>query len=431
MCSIVQYIFEIVMVLTTIWIVNKFLNILFEKKKRNIFTMTFWLMYILLQIIIRVYNISASIWITLGSIVLVIAISICGYEKVGFLKGLAVVLLYTVWTIVEVIVFYCISILDLAESNAYLVGLVVSTIIMIILTYLLMLFWREHTDKYIPFSLKYNCLLVFIPIGSIYIALCYFYLNVKATITFFTLLVFVFLLLFNIIVFEIYIKLAEIFWLERERVVYSQQIEMFSKNTEAQKKVMEQFHEERHNWINKLIVLKNNFEDGNNINVIEEINKIIKNCDANERISDSGNNTIDAIINFKYSLAKEQGIMFNLKIFVPIELSINQCDLGIVLGNALDNAIEATQKCKYSKKEINISMGIKKEALIIVIDNPYEHSIIQNKMGTMLSTKNETIKHGYGINSIIKTIDKYDGEVVIDTNDNIFTLTIIMHLAEF
>lgn len=52
-------------------------------------------------------------------------------------------------------------------------------------------------------------------------------------------------------------------------------------------------------------------------------------------------------------------------------------------------------------------------------------------MGTMLSTKNETIKHGYGINSIIKTIDKYDGEVVIDTNDNIFTLTIIMHLAEF
>lgn len=347
------------------------------------------------------------------------------------MKGLAVVLLYTVWTIVEVIVFYCISILDLAESNAYLVGLVVSTIIMIILTYLLMLFWREHTDKYIPFSLKYNCLLVFIPIGSIYIALCYFYLNVKATITFFTLLVFVFLLLFNIIVFEIYIKLAEIFWLERERVVYSQQIEMFAKNTEAQKKVMEQFHEERHNWINKLIVLKKNFEDSNNINVIEEINKIIKNCDANERISDSGNNTIDAIINFKYSLAKEQGIMFNLKIFVPIELSINQCDLGIVLGNALDNALEATQKCKYSKKEINISMGIKKEALIIVIDNPYEHSIIQNKMGTMLSTKNETIKHGYGINSIIKTIDKYDGEVVIDTNDNIFTLTIIMHLVEF
>lgn len=242
---------------------------------------------------------------------------------------------------------------------------------------------------------------------------------------------FVFLLLFNIIVFEIYTKLAEIFWLERERAVYSQQIEMFSKNTEAQKRVMEQFHEERHNWINKLIVLKDNLENGNSINVIEEVNKMIRSCGINEKISDSGNNIIDAIINFKYSLAKEQGIAFNLKVFVPVELPINQCDIGIVLGNALDNSIEAAQKCECSEKLIDISIGIKKEALIIVIKNPFEHSIIQNKMGNLLSTKNDTDKHGYGVSSIKRTIEKYDGEVIIDTKGNVFTLTIIMNLPEF
>ena len=51
---------------------------------------------------------------------------------------------------------------------------------------------------------------------------------------------------------------------------------------------------------------------------------------------------IDALLNTKYSIAKENGIQFLLKIFIPEELPINQCDLGVVLGNALDNAIEAT-----------------------------------------------------------------------------------------
>lgn len=81
MYSITRCTFEIVMVVTTIWIVNKFLNILFEKKKRNILTILFWTLFILFQSIIKVYNVSASIWITTGSIALVIAIAFLGYEK--------------------------------------------------------------------------------------------------------------------------------------------------------------------------------------------------------------------------------------------------------------------------------------------------------------------------------------------------------------
>ena len=42
---------------------------------------------------------------------------------------------------------------------------------------------------------------------------------------------------------------------------------------------------------------------------------------------------IDALLNTKYSIAKENGIQFLLKIFIPEELPVNQCDLGVVLGN--------------------------------------------------------------------------------------------------
>ncbi len=70
---------------------------------------------------------------------------------------------------------------------------------------------------------------------------------------------------------------------------------------------------------------------------------------------------IDALLDTKYSIAKENGIqLFFKKIFIPEELPINQCDLGVVLGNALDNAIEATEKCTGNDKDIEIAMGIKK-----------------------------------------------------------------------
>ena len=49
------------------------------------------------------------------------------------------------------------------------------------------------------------------------------------------------------------------------------------------------------------------------------------------------------------------------------------CDIGIALGNALDNAIEAVRDCRQHQKVIEISMGVKKQALVMLIKNPYEH----------------------------------------------------------
>ena len=158
-------------------------------------------------------------------------------------------------------------------------------------------------------------------------------------------IVFSILLLFNMIILEAYSKITEKIMLEKEKTVYEQQIHMMTNNTKEQKKLMEDFHRERHDLINKLIVLKNEIEQGEKENVIREIDKIIENNHTESYISDSGNQVIDALLNTKYSIAKENGIQFLLKIFIPEELPVNQCDLGVVLGNALDNAIEATEKC--------------------------------------------------------------------------------------
>lgn len=239
------------------------------------------------------------------------------------------------------------------------------------------------------------------------------------------------LLMFNVIISELYIKINDFFLNENKRLVYEQQLDIISASTSAQKKMLEEFYEEKHNLINEMIAIKLSIEKKDNEIALKNINRIIKNSHISDAIANTGNLTVDSLINFKYAIAKEFGIEFHLKIFIPPELSIEQCDIGVVLGNALDNAIEATKNCAFKEKIIEIVMGIKKEAWVIVIKNPYEFKLKVDRDGNFMSTKKEYKRHGYGLNSIKKIVESYQGEVITETENNIFSITVLMNLKDF
>lgn len=237
------------------------------------------------------------------------------------------------------------------------------------------------------------------------------------------------LLIFNVVIFEMYAKLNEVFINDTEKTVYAQQLEIISKSTKEQKKMMAEFHEEKHNLTNELITLKNGIEMSDKEAAIKNLNKIIKSSNITENICSSGNSTVDAIVNFKYAVAKESEIKFLLKIFIPEEMPINQCDLGVVLGNAIDNAIEATKECSTNEKVIEIVLGVKKEALIVIVKNPYEHQLNMDRSGNILSTKKEKKRHGFGLNSINRITEEYDGAMILDFGHNRFSLTATMNFG--
>lgn len=65
------------------------------------------------------------------------------------------------------------------------------------------------------------------------------------------------------------------------------------------------------------------------------------------------------------------------------------------------------------------------------IKNPYEHELKRDKAGNYLSTKEEKFSHGFGLNSIEKIVNQYEGECLIKTENGFFILTILMNLGEF
>ena len=145
----------------------------------------------------------------------------------------------------------------------------------------------------------------------------------------------------------------------------------------------------------------------------------------------TGNKVLDTVLTSKSLYCAKHGITFTCVADGTLLDFMDIMDICSIFGNALDNAIEATEKCTGNNKDIEIAMGIKKQSLVLVIKNPYEGSLKQDKSGKLISTKNDFRRHGYGISSIQKVADKYGGDVIIETEDGKFVLTVMMNIGDF
>ena len=115
------------------------------------------------------------------------------------------------------------------------------------------------------------------------------------------------------------------------------------------------------------------------------------------------------------------------EIKTPDALPYKSSDLCIVLGNLLDNAIEATEKLEdEEEKQIFIKLIYQKKRLLIEIRNPYRGSLKKGRSGDYLSGKNDQENHGIGLKSVRKVVEKYDGTLDIHTENQQFQITIIL-----
>lgn len=368
----------------------------------------------------------ANLWMTFCSVELFLLIAVSGYHCCGKQKYFLWAVLVIIWALIEFLVFLILAVIPQPVKKLDIMGEAISKILMIIFVYAASSYLSRQNRVFVPN--KFFIYSLIFPIGSIYIS---FYVYYTIDYVYSSIVSISILLVFNTIIFEFFIKMNVLFRNECDNAVYTQQMELISGSTVEQKRVMEEFYKEKHDLTNALVSLRGCIEEGDLNVVMNNLDMIIHNYENEEKISTSGNSTVDAIINFKYAIASELEIEFQLNIFIPNDLPIDTCDIGVVLGNAIDNAIEAVKECRSRKRVIEISMGIKKEACVIVIKNPYENKVQKDNTGMLISTKKEKHKHGYGIKSIMKIADKYQGEALVEEKDDIFSLIIVLNFGEF
>jgi sensor histidine kinase regulating citrate/malate metabolism len=116
----------------------------------------------------------------------------------------------------------------------------------------------------------------------------------------------------------------------------------------------------------------------------------------------TGNSMLDVVVNTKYKVMQEKNILFMSDIDVEQTPSITELDLGILLGNLLDNAIEAAESCEVAY----VSMAIKyrNSLLEIEITNSY-----RGETPDFQTTKENKCFHGIGLQSVEKIVERYEG----------------------
>lgn len=143
-------------------------------------------------------------------------------------------------------------------------------------------------------------------------------------------------------------------------------------------------------------------------------------------ICDSGNSGLDTILNYMLSRAVSKNIHVKTKLAVPKDVQIAIYDMNVILGNLIENAIEANEDVE--NPQIDILINYVKGSLAIELSNTY-HGEIQFKGDLPVTTKKEKEKHGYGIMNIKKVLDKYNHTLDFDVSDDRFTVRILMKVT--
>ena len=349
-------------------------------------------------------------------------VCIVGYKGEVKSKIIVSFSLIVIWAIGEVITGCLTMIAHVYFVSPEVQGPIISKLIVMLLTQIVKKIYSNYKYKgeYCQYS-KYWWLLILFPLSSIIIVYFIFGLVVgqnNASMVVGAMIVSCLFLPVNIGIFKIYNLFIHEFELEQQNVAYRENIRMFSREMKIREESMaaQSF---LHDIKKHLLALQGIAKQHRYHEITNYLEQIRINYLGENTLVNSGNFIVDTLINAKYKVVKEQNIEFRSKIIVPDEMRIDEADICILLGNALDNAIEAISKVE--RKILEVSIVYKVGKLTIGIKNTYSGEVYKNHKDDFVSTKNDRENHGIGMKLVKKVIEKYDGFLDTQYDDLFFT----------
>lgn len=184
-----------------------------------------------------------------------------------------------------------------------------------------------------------------------------------------------------------------------------------------------------HDTNKHLLYLRECIMQGNSEDAVAYINKAINAVDNSYKRYNTGNIVIDALVSNAANMALANNISFKTDINIDKDrINIERYDLSVVLGNLLDNSIEACMEVlNPDDRYLEITLTTSETALIIFVVNS---SIRKGEVIAGSTSKQDKIKHGYGIKNINMTADKYGGTFCYEQKESSFEASVIIPLRD-
>ncbi len=187
-------------------------------------------------------------------------------------------------------------------------------------------------------------------------------------------------------------------------------------------KTMRGWRHDYHNHIQALLALV-----GNEEKTREYLLRLNDDLTTVDTVLKTGNVMVDAILNSKLSLIKSRQIAVNAKAVVPARLQVSEIDLCVIIGNLLDNAMEACLKQEEeSGRFIRVFIGVMKGQLYLSVTNSAGGEI--RKEGKRYLSTKDSPSHGFGLMRVDRIAEKYDGYVNRQHEAGVFATEVLLPL---
>jgi signal transduction histidine kinase len=233
---------------------------------------------------------------------------------------------------------------------------------------------------------------------------------------------------------------ALIYFWQRYRVLFAerqkhfveeQQVKAMKKRLEEAENFYGSIRKVRHEMKNHMANIKGLAEVGQFGEIEDYVQRMDVTMQELEYKYVTGNAVTDVIINDKYRRAEKAEIRFEADFRYGGEIPV--FDMGIILNNLLDNAIEACEKLETGKGFIRLSMKRKKQFLLIDVENSFDGAVPMQMGGGFIpsTTKQNSLpsiitEHGIGLENVRDVAERYFGGVNIKAKGDVFHVTVML-----
>jgi len=132
-------------------------------------------------------------------------------------------------------------------------------------------------------------------------------------------------------------------------------------------------------------------------------------------VVDVNNRIVSVILNEYFQIAKNSNISIEIDVQIPPELFVTAADLYVLIGNTLDNAIEACEELPVEQRKIELKLKKHNDILFYEVSNPYTEKHLRRARGSY---------HGFGLKNVSKCAEKYNGKVGVSKSNGVFRVTV-------
>lgn len=419
--------FKVIYVTASIFMVftvDRFMKVFFEKRKTPFYVYFLSLMlYHLIIVNVAFFSSYLPIANILTNISMIFLITL-NYESTMKRKISAVCFIYFFMFITDILIAslvgdFNISLLRQVKSD-FTFELIVMNFLFFFEAILAQNF--KNIRKNNPVSNIFWISSFTIPTSSIFIAITI--LNSMNTSQIIKVISIVVIFLINILIFYLYDSLSAAYTDKLNMAIYEQEKEYYYNQCEFMRESMENLKSFRHDVKNHLSTIRDYIRYNQSGEAEKYLLTLIGEVGDYPIYSDTGNIAFDSIINYKLRNAKEKNIDLQINIAVPRKLNIDVSDVAAIVGNLLDNSINAVLKTEEKKIFLNIYLS--KGRIIIHIENTFNGQV-KYENGEIVSS-NEGKEHGCGLKNIRRSIEKYKGYMEINHTNSLFSTNILLYV---